>query len=93
MAVRPFCQRLQVGTAVPLAADGGGLVPLTDWELWACANRLVQQHGRGAISHAGGRILDLAAAGDQEGHATWLAILDRIRKLLDDKPAPGERVQ
>ena len=66
---------------------------MTEWELWACANQLVKQHGRGAIGKAGERILDLAAERDQEGHATWLAILDRINKLLKDTPDAGERVQ
>jgi hypothetical protein len=44
---------------------------LNDWELWACANRLVEQHGRGAISKAGERILEMTAKGDQAGYMVW----------------------
>jgi hypothetical protein len=66
---------------------------LSDWELWACANQLVDQHGRGAITEAGERILAMVAEGDQDGHATWLAILSRMNQLLRDKPNVEERVQ
>ena len=66
---------------------------LRDWELWACANQLVEQHGRGAITNAGEPILAMVAEGDQEGHANWLAILSRINQLLRDTPHAGERLQ
>lgn len=66
---------------------------ISDCELWACANRLVEQHGRSAVSKAGERILELEAARDVEGHSAWVMILERIVKLLREEPAPGERVQ
>jgi hypothetical protein len=35
----------------------------------------------------------MVVEGDQDGHATWLAILSRINQLLREKPHAGERVQ
>jgi hypothetical protein len=66
---------------------------VTEWELWACANQLVKQHGRGALTEAGQRLLELEAAGDVEGHITWTLILERIIELLQEAPKPGERAQ
>jgi hypothetical protein len=66
---------------------------LTEWELWACANQLVEQHGTGAVARVGERIRDLEAAGDVAGHSAWMLILERVIKLLQKKPGFGERVQ
>jgi hypothetical protein len=66
---------------------------LSEWELWACANQQVKEHGRGALTKAGQRLLELEAAGDVEGHITWTLILERIIKLLRKEPGPGETVQ
>lgn len=54
---------------------------LSEWELWACANRVLQTHGEEAALHAAEQIGALALAGDAEGIRTWQAIARRIAKL------------
>lgn len=54
---------------------------LTDWELWACAIRVEQEHGYHAPGHIFERLEALAAAGDEEGVTTWLSIADRVGQL------------
>jgi hypothetical protein len=66
---------------------------LSDWELWACANQLVEQHGRRAPLEAMTRIFELGEAGDKDGHIAWCMIAERVRKLLREKPGPGEKVK
>ena len=66
---------------------------LCDWELWACANRLVEQHGREAISKAMSRVFELGEAGDKDGNLAWSMILERVVRLLREVPAPDETVQ
>jgi hypothetical protein len=66
---------------------------LSDWELWACANHQVKDYGRGALTKAGQRLLELEAAEDVEGHIIWTLILERIITLVREEPGPGERVQ
>jgi hypothetical protein len=39
------------------------------------------------------RIFELGEAGDKDGHIAWCMIAERVRKLLREKPAPGEAVQ
>lgn len=58
---------------------------ISDWELWACAQRVVEQHGTKAADHIASRVTELAEAGDEEGVRTWLAIADRIDQLVDYK--------
>lgn len=53
-------------------------MPITDWELWACANEVIRQHGDKAVDHAAVRAVELEAAGDSSGQRIWLAILYRI---------------
>ena len=54
---------------------------LSDWELWACANRVLQTHGENAPLHIAEQIGALALAGDAEGIRTWQAIARRIAGL------------
>lgn len=56
---------------------------ISERELWACAAKLLAQHGDGAIDHAAGRVADLAKAGDESGIKTSIAIADRIGRLTD----------
>jgi hypothetical protein len=42
---------------------------LSEWEFWACANRVLQSHGENASLHAAGQIEALAQAGDADGCA------------------------
>ena len=54
---------------------------LSEWELWACANRVLQTHGENAPLHVAEQIGALALAGDAEGIRTWQAIAKRIAGL------------
>ena len=44
---------------------------LSDWELWACANHVLQTHGDKAPLHVAEQIGALALAGDEAGIRTW----------------------
>jgi hypothetical protein len=39
------------------------------------------------------RIHELGEVGDKDGHIAWCMIAERVRKLLREKPGPGEKVQ
>lgn len=43
---------------------------LSEWELWACANRVLQTHGEEAALHAAEQIGALVLQGDAEGVRT-----------------------
>lgn len=61
---------------------------LSDWELWACANRVLQSHGKNASLHAAEQIEALTRAGDADGARAWRAIARRIAQLSGkDGPA------
>ena len=55
---------------------------LSEWELWACANEYVRQHGEDAPVHAAMRADELLEQGDLDGVANWRAILSRIHQLF-----------
>lgn len=63
---------------------------ISDWELWACADELLRQYGAGAASHAAKRRAALEAAGDEDGHRTWVAIGHRLEELGRTVASPGE---
>lgn len=67
----------------PFATSGRVCVPatLSDWELWACANEVLRQHGDEAPLHVAERIGALALAGDAAGVETWKAIAARVDQL------------
>jgi len=54
-----------------------------DWELWACARQQIERHGDDAAVRAAMRGDALLAEGDLDGHRTWMAILDRMRRLTE----------
>jgi hypothetical protein len=54
------------------------------------AKLLVDRHGADAVVHAGMRVDELAAAGDEAGARTWLSILDAVKELQRTEPLPGE---
>ncbi len=54
---------------------------LSEWELWACANRVLQTHGDDAALYAAEQIGALVLEGDAEGVRTWQAIAARIAQL------------
>ena len=59
---------------------------LGDWELWACANHVLQAHGDKAPLHVAEQIGALALAGDEAGIRTWQAIAERIGQLSSNAP-------
>jgi hypothetical protein len=56
---------------------------LSDWELWAAANLVVEQHGDRAPMFVAERIVALTLKGDAAGIATWKAVASRIDQLTD----------
>lgn len=60
-----------------------GLMPiLTDWELWACANESIRQHGADAPIFAAMRADELLGEGDLDGAQNWRLIVQWIGDLL-----------
>jgi hypothetical protein len=55
---------------------------LTEWEIWACANETIRQHGLDAPIFAAMRADELLEEGDSDGALTWQAIVHRINELL-----------
>ncbi|OYW84094.1 MAG: hypothetical protein B7Z20_11510 [Sphingobium sp. 32-64-5] len=58
-------------------------MPLSDWELWACAQQVIKLHGDRAPVAVAERIGALAEAGDGEGVEAWKAIAERVDQLMD----------
>lgn len=61
---------------------------LTDWELWACAHQVCEQHGEQAPVFIAERIGACALAADAAGVATWKAIADRFHHLAGLSEVP-----
>jgi hypothetical protein len=61
---------------------------LTEWELWACANKVMSDHGEAAPDFIAERISTLTRNGDEQGVANWKAIEARYEQLIAG-PAPG----
>ena len=61
--------------------EAGGKA-LTEWELWACANQYIRQHGEDAAILAAMRADEKVEACDLDGARTWRAIVKRINELL-----------
>ena len=55
---------------------------LTEWELWACANHYISEHGEDAPVIAAMRCDELREACDYEGARNYQAIIERINRLL-----------
>ncbi|HJT41542.1 MAG TPA: hypothetical protein VJ762_14525 [Sphingobium sp.] len=66
---------------------------LKDWEIWACAQYVLKQHGARAPLHVAGRIDELATHGDWAGIDTWKAIASRIDQLMDYRSGQPLRSQ
>ena len=56
---------------------------ITEWELWACANHYIREHGEDAPVIAAMRADELLAEGDLEGARTFQSIARRINELLE----------
>lgn len=63
---------------------------LTDWELWAIAQKMVEM-GPAGDRHVVERIAALTLADDAEGVDAWMAISARIGQLRDFKGAHGRK--
>ncbi len=61
---------------------------LSEWELWACANEAIRQHGFDAPIHAAMRADELLEAGDLDGSQAWRLIMHRISDLLKEPAEP-----
>lgn len=57
------------------------MTPIGDRELWACAARVLEDHGANAERHVAERIGGCAVANDEAGIATWKAIARRIDSI------------
>ena len=56
---------------------------ITQWELWACANHYIREHGDDAPIVAAMRADELLAEGDLDGSRTFQSIVRRINQLLE----------
>ena len=61
---------------------------LSDWELWACANHYVKQHGEDAPILAAFRADELMEKGELDGAANFREIVRRINDLLAKPDGP-----
>ena len=60
-----------------------------DYEVWACANELMRQHGSDAWFWAAQRADELLVSGELDGHRTFQRILARIEQLEQVAPQGG----
>ena len=58
-------------------------MPLSEWELWACANEMIRRHGNDAAIHAAIKADQLFEEGDDRGAGVWRLIVHRINGLLE----------
>ncbi len=70
-------------TAIVICASPDQNAPMAigDWEMWACAQEMIRQHGPDAAIHAAMKADALLFDGEQEGAATWRRIVYRIEAL------------
>jgi hypothetical protein len=61
---------------------------ISDWELWACAQEMIRQHGADAAVHAAMKADALQFEGEQEGAAIWQRIVHRISRLAAGPAGP-----
>lgn len=66
-------------------------MPLSAWELWACASTVLKTHGDKAAFHVAEQIGALAILDDEEGIRTWQEIARRIEQLQAGEEATGRR--
>lgn len=64
---------------------------LSEWELWACANQVLQTHGIAAPRHVAEQIGALALLDEAEGIQTWQEIARRIATLMETGEVPASR--
>ena len=54
---------------------------ISDRELWACAQQVINHHGPDVDRFIEQRMAALAQTGDDAGVQAWLAIADRVDQL------------
>jgi hypothetical protein len=59
---------------------------ISDHELWACANYVLNHHGPDVDRFIAERMSALAAAGDHAGTQAWSAIAERVDRLRQMPP-------
>lgn len=64
----------------------------SDLDIYRAANELIEQHGDEAPIHAAKRADEMLEAGDMDGKAVWLRILNAVDKLLARKQPEGAQV-
>ncbi len=57
---------------------------LSEWEMWACAQEMLRQHGLDAPIHAAMKADALLERGDRHGAAIWRLIVHRTVELLKE---------
>ena len=62
--------------------------PISERELWACAQKVIDIHGRDAELHAAQRADELLEAGDLDVQRVWKAILKRIQTWRRENMPP-----
>ena len=67
-------------------------MPLSAWEIWACANTVLKTHGDKTPLFVAEQIGALALKGDQEGIRTWQEIAVRLDALMA-QPSAKEQLQ
>jgi len=64
---------------------------ISDRELWACAQQVIDHHGPDADRFIADRMTALAAAGDEAGIRAWRAIAERVDRLRQTDAGAGPR--
>lgn len=59
---------------------------ITDWEIWACADKMIHLHGCDATIRAAMNADLLLRKGDLDGYGAWMSILHRIKELEQSSP-------
>lgn len=54
---------------------------ISDRELWACAQQVIDHHGPDVDRFLADRMTALAEAHDEAGVAAWLSIAERVDRL------------
>ncbi len=64
----------------------------SDLDIYRSAHELIEQHGDAADIEAAMRADECLAAGDMEGEAVWIRIVNAIAELLSEERLEGEPV-
>lgn len=65
---------------------------LKEFDIWHCADLLIQQHGEEAPEMAAELADEAMAVGDIEARQIWLRIRTAIEELLKNEPEPGDTI-